>query len=52
MTFSELVEGFYLVNSGATGVGASFAAIGAIYAGMIMTAAMTIRRAQPGSYPI
>ena len=44
----ELVEGFYLVNSGATGVAASFMTIGAIYAGIIVTSSMIIRRAQPG----
>jgi hypothetical protein len=47
-TFLELAEGFYLVNTGGTGVATSFITIGAIYAAIIGTAAMTIRRAQPG----
>ena len=40
-----------MVNSGGTGVTASFVTIGAIYAGIILTSAMVIRRTQPGYIP-
>ena len=45
------MEGFYLVNSGTTGITESFVTIGAIYAGMICTSAMIIRRTRPGYVP-
>lgn len=50
-SFAELVEGFYLVNSGATGITESFVTIGAIYASIICTSAMIIRRTLPGYVP-
>ena len=37
-----------MVNSGATGVAASFMTIGAIYAGIVMASSKIIKRAQPG----
>lgn len=51
LPFSDMAEGFYLVGSGNTGVGAGLATMGAIYAATVMSSAMLIRRPQPGYIP-
>lgn len=51
LPYEGLAEGFYLVGSGNTGVGASLAAIGAMYAATVVTSAMIIKRPAPGYLP-
>jgi len=51
LPYEGLAEGFYLVGSGNTGVGAALAAIGGIYAATVITSAMIIKRPAPGYVP-
>jgi len=51
LPYEGLAEGFYLVGSGNTGVSASLAAIGAMYAATVFTSAMIIKRPAPGYLP-
>jgi len=51
LPYEGLAEGFYLVGSGNTGVGAALAAIGGMYAATVITSAMIIKRPAPGYVP-
>merc|ERR1719308_142977 len=51
LPYEGLVEGFYLVGSGNTGVSSALAAIGAIYAATIVSSSMLIRRPAAGYLP-
>jgi len=51
LPFSGLSEGFYVVGSGNTGVGAGLMTIGAMYAAGVMTSALLIRKPAAGYLP-
>ena len=51
LPYSDLVEGFYAVGTGNTGVAAGLMAMGAIYAGTVMTSAFLIQRPEVGYLP-
>jgi len=51
LPYDCLAEGFYLVGSGNTGVAASLAAIGAIYASTVVASSLFIRRPAAGYLP-
>jgi len=51
LPYEGLAEGFYLVGSGNTGVGAALASMGAIYAASVVSSSLLIRRPAPGYCP-
>lgn len=51
LPYSGLAEGFYLVDSGNTGVGMSLATMAAIYAGTICTSAFILKKPGPNFVP-
>merc|ERR1719477_346358 len=51
LPYSGLAEGFYVVGSGNTGVGAALATIGGIYAATVVASAMIIKRPAAGFIP-
>ncbi|XP_023327563.1 uncharacterized protein LOC111700759 [Eurytemora carolleeae] len=51
LPYDGLAEGFYLVNTGNTGVALSLASIGAMYTTMVVGSALLIRRPPPGYIP-
>lgn len=51
LPYEGLVEGFYLVGSGNTGVTSALAGIGAIYAATVFSSSLLIKRPQPGYVP-
>merc|ERR1719481_568485 len=51
LPYSGLSEGFYVVGSGNTGVGAALATIGGIYAATVVASAMIIKRPAAGYIP-
>jgi len=51
LPYDGLAEGFYLAGSGNTGVAASLATIGAIYASTVVASSLFIRRPPPGYVP-
>merc|ERR1719317_1867557 len=50
LPYSGLAEGFYVVGSGNTGVGAALATIGGIYAATVVASAMIIKRPAAGFF--
>jgi len=51
LPYEGLAEGFYLVGTGNTGVGAALATMGAIYAASVVSSSLLIRRPAPGYCP-
>merc|ERR1719312_1191186 len=51
LPYEGLLEGFYLVGSGNTGVSSALAAIGAIYAATVFSSSLMIRRPAAGYLP-
>ena len=51
LPYDGLVEGYYLVGSGNTGVAAALASIGAIYATTVFASSLIIKRPVPGYLP-
>ena len=51
LPYSGLSEGFYVVGTGSTGVAASLATIGAVYAATVFTSSLVIRRPPAGYQP-
>jgi len=51
LPYDGLAEGFYLVGTGNTGVAASLASIGAIYASIVLASSLMIKRPAAGYLP-
>merc|ERR1719187_1863620 len=51
LPYDGLLEGFYIVGSGNTGVSAGLATIGALYGANILLASLLIKKPQPGYLP-
>jgi len=51
LPYDNLAEGFYLVGSGNSGVSAGLLTMAALYAGILVSSALTIKRPQPGYLP-
>ena len=51
LPFSDLVEGFYLVGTGSTGVALAYSTMGLAYTAIVLTSSLALKRAPPGFKP-
>ena len=51
LPYTGLVEGYYLVGTGSTGVGLAYATIGITYSALVITSSLALRRPHAGYKP-